>query len=222
MALSGRVKAPRDIAVSRLDPGVLNALARTSAEWYEVSVERKSLEVRLGGEPVVIEPAVKSTVLLRLGRDQSGHLICNGLVLGLNPDEQHLLDLAATEGHEVQARDLRKLPLAEILSEIADWIATDPDAAKVFGLELKAFQPVKVRPGPKGHSEEHFKNVWATYQFAIASGQKAPVKWLRERLNQGKPEREWVSDVTVRRWLRVGRNRFERAPNQKDKKEKEE
>lgn len=111
---------------------------------------------------------------LRLQRTKDGGVACVGIWL------------ERTDGQAVTARDLRT-PVGALLERIgglAPWLhGTTP-------------QPVRpARPGPKGHPDDHWRNVLDLWQRAQVHARRSPVSWMRQQW-QGVP----VSDATMRRW----------------------
>jgi hypothetical protein len=142
------------------------------------------------------QPPLPRRVLMRIAKAPDGRLICTGLVLGAFDDD------------EITARTYRRLPLIEFLTEAARWSERQPDLARqVFGGELPRRGGARVRPGPKGHDDKHFKLVAGLYRRALLSRPRAPVQMLLELINEGRePGGEW-SEATVRRWLQRARDK---------------
>jgi hypothetical protein len=148
-----------------------------------------------------LHQVLESSFRVRLGKSPEGRLICTGLILGAFHDLERTV-----EPVEIQAGMLREIPLAQAISEVARLVAEDPVAAKFFEVRLAPFAPPRLRPGPKGHSREHFDDIWQLYRAALEREPRAPVKTVLEQINADRPRGEPpVSDATLRRWIRRAR-----------------
>ena len=129
----------------------------------------------------------RRVAFMRFGRttETEGRTVCTGLLLG------------GELSIEVTARDLRRIPVAALLS-IA---RLDPAASAWWvGQNLASSDGVSVnvnRPGPKGHPRDHFEAVAIAYRQAL--GLPAPVKQLAKQFLT--PEGRPTPEATVRRWL---------------------
>lgn len=141
------------------------------------------------------DPDRPHPVFLRLGRSPEGRLVCTGLIVG---------NLARFHGSpvEITARSLRSIPLAELIGTAVSTGRLPDD----FGAEIRKLlhdapglpARLKVRPGPKGHSAEHFAHVADMYRLALDKAPGAPMRWLRKELH--------VSEATARRWVQRARD----------------
>ncbi|MGX7681352.1 hypothetical protein ACSMXN_20890 [Jatrophihabitans sp. DSM 45814] len=97
------------------------------------------------------------------------------------------------DGGELRARDLRR----PLLSEAVDM------ARSLQGyVDPRTLAPRPPRPGPAGHSPEHFRHVWELWQRALVESPGREIKWMR---NQWNPP---IGDATMRRWRDTARDMF--------------
>jgi hypothetical protein len=147
-------------------------------------------------------------VLLRLGLSRQGRLVCTGLIVGTAEP----LWGDPPEIGEVTARQLRAIPLGEMIASLALSAAIGskrPDdpiqayLARVRGRPLRErvtpYPGPQARPGPKGHPSEHYERVAVAYREALVAHPRAPMKALAEQLH--------YSDATVRRWVQRARDK---------------
>lgn len=182
-------KRGRKLGFTFLTPGALGTTFEgLGADWW-IRVE--------GGD--LSQPA-----LVRLGRSPEGALVCTGLLLG------------AEGRHEVTARGLRDIRLAEVVSALAATaqrarrvrkpLPRESDSINAFYRALigtalddgPLAAPPKLRPGPRGHPREHFKAVAERYRRSLLLQPRAPIKALALELN--------ASEATVRRWVQRARD----------------
>jgi hypothetical protein len=163
-------------------------------------------------------------VALQLGLAPDGRLVCTGLLVGWQLDAiGDATKVPLNERTALTARALRGIKLGEILNELeplADGVEPFPDRAaspKRYRKFSTGAWPVPnwlhqtvpaVRPphpGPKGYSDEHYKNVADLYKMALAVKPGAPMKYLTELLglspkNQATAYR-WRNEAVARGFL---------------------
>lgn len=162
-------------------PIVLSSLERDAPRWLAVHL-------------MATDGTIWTNILVRPAKSPSdGRLICTGLVVGAFGEE------------ELTVRRLRSLPLAQILETLgrADH---EPVLLALFPQGVPEFGP-RVKPGPKGHPNVHFEQIADAYRAALGSAPRSPMKTLTHAYNKGRPQAEWVSEVTVRRWVQRARDK---------------
>jgi hypothetical protein len=132
----------------------------------------------------------QAKVLVRLGKAPDGRPVCTGLVLG-----------AFDEG-EITARGLRDLPLVQFLIQIGRHQEVR-DESGAFSKGFKRYTP-KLRRGPQGLDDEHFKKIAGLYRTALKLQPRAPLNAMRELLGKGAYA---PSDSTIHGWVRQARQR---------------
>ena len=145
---------------------------------------------------------------LQFARSPNGKLICTGLLIGWQIDAiGDASKVPAEKRTELTARALRRIKLPEVLKNLEplskDEEAGGPRSRKrssvkefddVTPLPNWLDQNVPIRhPGPKGHTDEHYKMVVELYRTALIAEPKAPMKWLAKQLGK--------SEMTAYRWL---------------------
>jgi hypothetical protein len=143
-------------------------------------------------------------LFIRPALTKEGRVVCTGLILG----GHHRREGAPDVPPEVTARALRRVPLPQILALVSQ----DPSVLRqwremeILGVDVHP----TVRPGPKDHSPEHYARVIAAYRQAVAEAPSSPVKRLAEmwQTPEGKP----TPEPTIRRWLRVAREKYGLEP----------
>jgi hypothetical protein len=128
----------------------------------------------------VEDPRLPRPIMIRLDSKDGRRLICTGLRIDSNPDQ------------ELTARDLRDIPLAEILTQARRRAKTGGyrPAAKVVNTQ-------RARPGRQGYPDEHYHDIARRYRRAVRQKPRAPIRLLMDELR--------VSEPTVHRWLRGAR-----------------
>jgi hypothetical protein len=153
---------------------------------------------------------------LQLGLSPNGKVICTGLLVGWQLDDDDPARVPLSERTPVTPSALHGIGLGAILNDLSPLPDEfDLDAAVetlrrtrktgpkniVMPLgELLASQvPVISRPhpGPKGHDNKHFKMVATEYKKALAAGRT--IKWLAHQLG--------CSEQTLYRWLNEAEQR---------------
>lgn len=142
--------------------------------WFGVQLDDKPLDVAM-----------------RVGRDDAGRLVCTGLILGSVDGSQ-----------EITARDLRRVPLSYLLTALAKTAVANPGdpLAMAIGFHVdraRRYEGPRARPGPKGHSADHFQRVAEEYRHAYRAT-RAPIKELAKQMHASEP--------TVRRWVQRARD----------------
>jgi hypothetical protein len=154
---------------------------------------------------------------VRLGVRADGQLVATGVVID------------ADEGVEVTTRDLR-LSLAQILSEFAATVARPSEKRRLYGelhghpefadderfqqwsedhpgsavdfLDVGARLRAVKRPGRRGWSDDHYREVAKAYRRAWREHPRAPIRALMEEFGSpGSP----APESTVHRWIRTAR-----------------
>jgi hypothetical protein len=97
------------------------------------------------------------------------------------------------DDREVAARDLRSFHLRDLVAM----------ATEGWNIDTGERTPKPSRPGPAGHPEEHWRRVWQLYEEARSAGARSYIGWMRSHWTPPVP------DATMRRWLRVARERYE-------------
>lgn len=120
-------------------------------------------------------------ILLRLGENE-GRLVCTGI---------H----AEVSEREVHARDLRRIPLGEILSEIGE--SRDVFVAVAGSVDLE--QRIRTRPGPRGHTDDYYKTIAEDYRRVLKTAPRAPIKRLAKERH--------LSESTTRRHIQRARDK---------------
>ncbi len=146
-------------------------------------------------------------VEVRLGRQQSGRLICTGLRFGA-PD--------GGEEHEVTKSMLRVFPWANVMTFIRDAVAGVaewdwlnlrfgdwPTAGEAMGATVKS---LTVRRGRRGLDDDELRQTAEVYRQAVAQGYARPREVAAARLE--------VDQSTV--WRRL-QKAWERFPEMKPK-----
>ncbi len=138
-------------------------------------------------------------VALAIGRSADGRLICTGMLIGLN-EAYPLGNNRFGEPMEVTSRDLRGIPVAELIGKAVHAAPAHHELGARFA-EARARDLAAVRrsPGPKGHPDEHFQWVADMYRRALEARPDAPVVWLTEQLDRDRS--------TVNRWLQRARDK---------------
>lgn len=135
-------------------------------------------------------------VALRVGRRRDdGRLVCTGLILGtyVTDDDGELMPAEGKNVQEITARDLRSIPLGEILTgRLASLLRLG------FPADSGSYEGPRARGGPKGYPREHFEGVAAAYRRALHEAPRAPIKTLAAQLH--------TSEATARRWVRRARD----------------
>ncbi len=144
-------------------------------------------------------------VAVCLGRSADGDLICTGLIVGLSQAYPH----GAGKRHkrpdvEVTSRSLRGVPVAELIGRAIPMARGEQNNMPEWMVErilgrVPDLPQVKRNPGPKGHGDEHFRNVAAWYRRAVDEHPRAPMKWLAEQLHADR--------ATVNRWVQRARDK---------------
>jgi hypothetical protein len=119
---------------------------------------------------------------LRLGVADDGRPICTGLVIDSDPER------------ELTARDLRRIPISDVLTRFArSRMSPNLQAA------LEQQPARRPRPGSGGHSNDHYGQVARAYKRAKRKYPRAPIRALMVELHASEP--------TVHRWLREATKR---------------
>jgi hypothetical protein len=127
-------------------------------------------------------------VALQLGLDPEGRLICTGLLVGWQLDAiGDASKVPMSDRTELTARALRRVKLPPILSDLG------PHSVAPLPNWLHQTIPVVRHPGPKGHSNEHYKMVAELHRTALVTQPASPMKWLAKQLG--------CADATAYRWL---------------------
>lgn len=141
--------------------------------------------LRPGPWSVFYDGQLRHPVAIRAARLPDGRLVCTGLALGVLNADVDADVLADNAEREITARDLRAIPLSQLLTG---------GGGRFLGLVSADYSGLRARPGPTGHPREHFEGVAEAYRRALVESPRSPVKWLTQELH--------LSDATVRRWLR--------------------
>jgi hypothetical protein len=151
------------------------------------------------GNPPDVPP-----VALAISTSQDGRKICTGVIVGLN-EAYPTGDGAGSVGLpvEVTSRALRSIPIAELIGRaVHDDRAPERHAG--FRALVESRMPTTVAaqrtPGPKGHPDEHFKQVADLYRAALKAEPRRPMTWLAARY-------PGVNRSTVARWVQRARDR---------------
>ncbi len=139
------------------------------------------------------DPLAAMPVFLRITRSEAGKLICTALLIG---DDGR----SPFPARPITAAILRTIPLPELLAAALD-SADFPDS---YGASIRAYLAglptiAASHPGPRGHSDNHFRDVATAYRAALVSAPRAPTKWLAQQMH--------VSLPTARRWVQRARDR---------------
>lgn len=165
----------------------------------------------------VEDAALPRPLYVRLGVGDDNRLVCTGLLVDSDPE----LEL------ELTARDLRRIPLSEILTTIIRQASRNPELGSLIVFlyagahartpdpgadvydSLTRMQAVadrqrsrrvrRARPGRRGYPDDHYRQVAKAYREAKQQRPRAPVRALMEELH--------VSEPTVHRWLRTAREK---------------
>ncbi len=146
-------------------------------------------------------------VLVRLGPTPEGEIACTGVVVGIDDEGKQ---------RAVTASALR-IPLAGIVSELTQGIRRDYKLERgersvsfkvehfeqILGFLADSAPPItvpRVRPGVRGHSDEHFREVVTRYRRALKDEPFAPTKAVIAQYPNWSP-------AAVRYWLRIARKR---------------
>lgn len=148
-------------------------------------------------------------VLLRLEKSPEGRLICTGVIIGAGKPRRG--------SREVTARELRRIPLGEIVSICGEYVRATPkptrlstgawmfegtfmeELAGIFLTgDLKAYTGPVARPGPKGYPREHFEGVASAYRDALLTAPSRPIAALQGQMS--------ASEATIRRWVQRARD----------------
>ncbi len=168
------------------DSGAKAALMKLAADPNLYTVRFNA--ARPGGPATAVVHQAKA--LVRLGKSPDGRPVCTGLVLG------------AFDEDEITARGLRDLPLVQFLSHIGRWQEVREESG-AFSKGFKRYTP-KLRRGPQGLDDEHFKKIADLYRTALRLQPRAPLKAMQELLGKG----GYVpSDSTIHGWVRQARLR---------------
>lgn len=147
------------------------------------------------------DPDAPPPIALAISESADGRLVCTGLIIGLN--EAYSTPAGAGtfgEPMEVTSRDLRAIPVAELIGRAVHNAPAHHQAAKRLALgRAPQLEAVRRAPGPKGHPDEHFQWIADEYRRALAARPKAPVAWLTEELG--------VDRSTITRWLQRARDK---------------
>lgn len=135
-------------------------------------------------------------VYVRLGQADDGRLVCTGVHVA----EHH-------GGQEVTATDLRRVPLAAILGDVAAYLAggdSEDPLTKAVTTKMandvlrqhatpfvRAARSTTLRP-------EHFERVAADYRAALLTAPNRPIQYLAKR--------DRVPEPTLRRWVQRARD----------------
>jgi hypothetical protein len=165
---------------------------------FEVQPDGRLPDSDMGGTWVLVEDAALPRPLhLRVAALDDGRLICTGLLVDSTPDR------------ELTARDLRKIPLAEILTTLAKprkrrWLGKllghgDEDRTgqqrqtQTWQSGYRVERVRRARPGRGGYPDDHYRQVAKEYRRAKLQHPRAPIQALISELH--------VSEPTVHRWL---------------------
>lgn len=129
----------------------------------------------------VRSPSLPWPVWLLLRKGPDDRLVCGGIIITPVGDLPF----------EIQARDLRKVRIGEILSVIAPKLAKDPVFLQAQDWILPPFEKLRVRRGPKGPTDDELKKFAVAYQHALLEAPRRPIQHLKER-GEG-------SEATIRR-----------------------
>lgn len=126
-------------------------------------------------------------VTIRLAKTSDGRMACAAVVFD-------------GDGDELTARQLRNMPLGEIVAQAAGQ-RTEGKAGEIIRWMAKqgAGHVIRTRPGPGGYPAEHYEQVARLYRTALEVTPQAPMRWLREQMP--------ASEATWRRWLKGARDR---------------
>jgi hypothetical protein len=168
-------------------PAVFSEIAdeiKQGDNWYAVAWKTGALT---GG-------MYDGELLIRLAKSSDGRLVCTGMVLGGGAGSET----------EITARSLRDVPLAPLLAGLGQW-RENRDQTGIFGAGFKRYAP-KLRRGPRGLPDEHFKKIADLYRIALNRQPRAPLMVMRELL--AKDRGGYVpSDSTIHGWVRQARQR---------------
>ncbi len=95
------------------------------------------------------------------------------------------------DGRALAVRDLRRIKFPLQLT-LWNFLAAQP------GEEERRPGPTP-RPGSRGHTIEHWRNVYELWTQAQVEAPRSPIKWIREQYRPRMP------DATVRRWVKRAR-----------------
>lgn len=196
--VQGGSVGPEGVTLSGENWTLLLRLGEGGGEWHELHVE-----------------GLSAPVYLQFGLSEDGRLACTGILMGprLRPGVAEVRGMPAlligeSGDTEITARDIRRIPLGAVLASVGDQ-ARNP-SSPFYGLlpllpqwaapltDIKE-RLVKLRPGPTGHSEEHFRDVANRYRAALRHSPRRPVRALSEELH--------ASEATIRRWLQRARDK---------------
>lgn len=144
--------------------------------------------------------------------------MCVGLKLGLGVAS----DRDPAPITEITARMLRKIPLGQIVGDLAALEASfDPDLLGKIPSRLESHavpsEEPRVRRGPRGHAPEFWAGIAALYREALVVSRRATARYVAERARdeQGRPfypatddEDAWPARERVaRKWIRSARQK---------------
>jgi len=98
------------------------------------------------------------------------------------------LMLSPGVNHEISARQLREIPLGQIL------LLEKKGLGAGYVRSAEPYQPTRAKPGPKGWPRSHFDRVAEAYRNALVESPHTPIRVLMAQF--GGP-----SEATVHRWL---------------------
>lgn len=149
-------------------------LARSWSEWFEV--------LSPGGTESLDPP-----IHVRIGVAEDGRLVSTGLLVGGMEEPRK-----GAPGQELTARQAHEVPLGQIVSSLATYMAgavggSSLEKALTKGIAQSMVHGPKprprTRPGPKGHSLEFYEGVAEDYRRALIEAPHAPMVWLAEGRN---------------------------------------
>jgi hypothetical protein len=132
-------------------------------------------------------------VLVRFALSPEGALMITGVVLGAFGEEA------------IGSRSLRRVRFGEILADLPAWKrgSTVHQFGQLAGLIMRTHAaPVerpRVKPGPKGWPDEHFRDVAERYRRALVEQPHKPMDALAHELK--------TTPATARRWVRRARDK---------------
>ena len=159
-------------------------------------------------------------VLVRLGKGDDGRLVATGVLI--EADEGGELAARAmrvplsrivagfvaatskTATYKRLQRELHGRPKSDLGTGWAPGKGLDDTSWLAFDFLALAdherpIERARVRPGPKGWSDEHYREVARVYKRALRTDPRAPVKALMKAMNTTEP--------TAHRWIRTAREK---------------
>lgn len=146
------------------------------------------------------DPDAEPPVALKLARSSDGRMICTAMIVGLN--EAYPVVIDGRGGYqatpvEVTSRALRKIPVAELIGR-AMRSADAPGWGDLVKRRVPKVRAVQRSPGPKGHPDEHFREVADAYREALLAEPRRPMAWMQRHYHADR--------TTIARWVKRARD----------------